>query len=37
MLQNLGTPAILVGGFKIVLGFVVALNIAEAVTGRQFS
>jgi len=37
MLQNLGTPAILVGGFKTVLGFVVAFDIAEAITGRQFS
>jgi len=37
MLVNLGMPLIFAAGFKLVLGFVVAFDIAEAVTGRQFS
>jgi hypothetical protein len=37
MLGALGMPAIFVGGFKAVLGFVVAFDVAEGVTGREFS
>jgi hypothetical protein len=37
MLANLGMPIIFASGFKLVLGFVVAFDIAEAVTGREFS
>jgi|SRR6056297_1814471 hypothetical protein len=37
MLEALGMPAIFTDGFKLVLGFVVAFDIAEAVTGRRFS
>lgn len=37
MLANLGMPLIFASGFKLVLGFVVAFDIAEAVTGREFS
>lgn len=37
MLAALGMPAIFVAGFKTVFGFVVAFDVAEAVTGRQFS
>lgn len=37
MLGQLGMPGIFVGGFKAVLGFVVAFDVAEVVTGREFS
>jgi len=37
MLGGLGMPGIFVGGFKAVLGFVVAFDVAEVVTGREFS
>jgi len=37
MLANLGMPIIFASGFKLVLGFVVAFDIAEAITGREFS
>jgi hypothetical protein len=37
MLRNLGTPGILVSGFETVFIFVVAFDVAEAVTGRQLS
>jgi hypothetical protein len=37
MLEALGMPSIFTDGFKLVFGFVVAFDIAEAVTGRQLS
>jgi len=37
MLGQLGMPGIFVGGFKAVLGFVVAFDVAEVVSGREFS
>ena len=37
MLEALGMPSIFTDGFKLVFGFVVAFDIAEAVTGRDFS
>jgi len=37
MLRNLGAPGVLVSGFETVLVFVVAFDIAEAVTGRNLS
>jgi hypothetical protein len=37
MLANLGMPLVFASGFKAVLGFVVAFDIAEAVTGRELS
>jgi len=37
MLVNLGMPDIFGSGFKLVLGFVVAFDVAEALTGREFS
>jgi hypothetical protein len=37
MLGSLGLPSIFVTGLKSVIGFVVAFDVAEAVTGRLFS
>jgi len=37
MLRNLGMPAAFVSVMTLVLGFVLAFDIAEAVTGRDFS
>jgi hypothetical protein len=37
MLRNLGMPAAFVSVMTLVLGFVIAFDIAEAVTGRDFS
>jgi len=37
MLEALGMPSIFVNGFKLVFGFVVAFDVAEAITGRRFS
>lgn len=37
MLVNLGMPTVFRDGFFLILGFVVAFDIAEALTGREFS
>jgi hypothetical protein len=37
MLVNLGMPSIFKDGLLLVLGFVVSFDVAEAVTGREFS
>jgi uncharacterized protein YukJ len=37
MLQRLGVPALITNGFITVVAFVVAFDIAEAITGRRFS
>jgi|AKVG01.1.fsa_nt_gi hypothetical protein len=37
MLVALGMPSIFSSGFKVVFGFVISFDIAEAVTGRQLS
>lgn len=37
MLKALGMPALFTDGFKVVFGFVIAFDIAEALSGRLFS
>jgi len=37
MLRNLGAPDILITGFEVVLVFIIAFDVAEAITGRQLS
>lgn len=37
MLGELGAPGVLVGGFEAVVGFVVAIDVAEIISGRVLS
>jgi len=37
MFANLGVPRVITTGFQVVVGFVVAFDVAEAITGRILS